>query len=163
MYCTKCKKNCPSHFFANDLQISTFTTCIDCRTLDHTRRFPPLFPITDTNLNTMNPLGQWRYRRSLKFANYSVGIEEDIYDASDNENTNIDDTSRVHGDVDVVGEEAVGNDEPVIFISHTDTREYENHMRARDTLPENHDDVLNNVQELNHGKGLFKFKSEKIS
>ncbi|KAF5196988.1 hypothetical protein FRX31_013425, partial [Thalictrum thalictroides] len=133
-YCAKCKKHCSSESFASELNNSTFTTCIDCRTLDRTRRYPPIFSTTHTDLNIMHPLG----------------IEEDIYDASDDENTNLDENLRVPGDEDVVGEEAIGNDEPIIFISHTDTREYDHHMRARDALPENHDDILNNVQELNN-------------
>ncbi|KAF5206635.1 hypothetical protein FRX31_003778, partial [Thalictrum thalictroides] len=133
-YCSMCKKNCDANLFISTTGDSPFTTCYDCRLSERSRRLPSLFHTRPTEINTMHQLSQ----------------VSNIYDASDNENTNLDENLRVPGDEIIVGEEAIGNDEPVIFISHTDTREYENHMRARDTLPENHDDILNNVQELNH-------------
>lgn len=54
-----------------------------------------------------------------------------------------------------MGEEALADDEPIIIISHTDTREYASHMRTREALPENHDDIFNNIQEDNLGMTIY--------
>lgn len=39
------------------------------------------------------------------------------------------------------------DDEPIIVLSHTDTREYAAHMRLREALPDNHDDIFNDIPE----------------
>ncbi|POS81992.1 hypothetical protein EPUL_004633, partial [Erysiphe pulchra] len=131
--CTMCRKNCPSNSFTSSNENSPFTTCNDCRLSKHNRRYPPLFPTRSTDPNIMYPLGR----------------EEDIYDVSDNENGNAGAHVRQSGSQEVVGEEAMADDEPVIILSHTDSREYAAHMRAREALPENHDDIFDNLDTEN--------------
>lgn len=46
----------------------------------------------------------------------------------------------------------MGNDEPVIIWSQTDIREYASHMRAPEALPDNQDDVFENVPQDNLGQ-----------
>ncbi|POS82046.1 hypothetical protein EPUL_004835, partial [Erysiphe pulchra] len=132
-YCTKCKKNCPLHMFTRNSNNTSYTTCSGCRSLERNRLYPPLFPTRSTDLNTMYPLGR----------------EEDIYDASDIEDNNLNARVSQPDNQEVVGDEALADDEPVIILSHTDTREYAAHMRAREALPDNHDDIFNNLPEDN--------------
>ena len=70
---------------------------------------------------------------------------DDIYDVSDNENINTGPGVGQHNNDEVVGEEAMRDDEPMIILSHTDTREYAALMRLREALPANHDDIFNNI------------------
>ncbi|POS82194.1 hypothetical protein EPUL_004187, partial [Erysiphe pulchra] len=132
-YCTKCKKNCPLDMFTSNSANTSYTTCSGCRTLERNRRYPPLFPTRSTDLNTMYPLGR----------------EEDIYDASDIEDNNLNARISQPDNQEVVGDEVLADDEPVIILSHTDTREYAAHMRAREALPDNHDDIFDNLPEDN--------------
>ncbi|POS82356.1 hypothetical protein EPUL_004829, partial [Erysiphe pulchra] len=134
-YCTKCKKNCPTNMFTNNPEGSSFLTCSDCRLLRRIQSYPPIFPVRSTDTNIVNPLGEM----------------DDIYDASDNENMGAQ-TRQLHRQ-EVVGEEAMADDEPVIILSHTDSREYAAHMRAREALPEDHDDIFNNLPEDNFDHG----------
>ncbi|POS82647.1 hypothetical protein EPUL_004006, partial [Erysiphe pulchra] len=133
MYCSMCKKNCPSDLFINDTPNSPFSTCSNCRSLQHSRRFPSIFSTRPLKLNTMFPLSQ----------------EQDIYDASDDENNDLDAQVMSPDNQEVVGDEALANDEPVIILSHTDSREYAAHMRVREALPDNHDDIFNNLPDNN--------------
>lgn len=75
--------------------------------------------------------------------------EDNIYDVSDNENENTTTGRRQPINEEVVGEEAMVDDEPVIILSHTDSREYAAHMRLREALPDNHDDIFRNLPEGN--------------
>ncbi|POS81968.1 hypothetical protein EPUL_005708, partial [Erysiphe pulchra] len=47
-YCTMCKKNCPSNLFTNNTENTPYTTCSDCRSLERSRRYPPIFPTVST-------------------------------------------------------------------------------------------------------------------
>ncbi|KAF5178316.1 hypothetical protein FRX31_032097, partial [Thalictrum thalictroides] len=73
----------------------------------------------------------------------------DIYDLSDNEVGNPGDNIRHPIGNDEVGVEAGADDEPFMILAHTDTREYAAHMQAREALPENHDDIIDNVPVIN--------------
>ncbi|POS82182.1 hypothetical protein EPUL_004264, partial [Erysiphe pulchra] len=136
-YCTMCKKNCSLNMFTSITKNTPYTTCSDCRLSKRSRCYPPLFPTRSTDLNIINPLGQ----------------EEDIYDVSDNENGNMTTQARQSSSQVVVGEEAMADDEPVIILSHTDSREYAAHMRAREALPDNHDEIFDNLPEVNFDHG----------
>ncbi|POS83272.1 hypothetical protein EPUL_004396 [Erysiphe pulchra] len=74
---------------------------------------------------------------------YPLGQVEDIYEISDNENNNIVARENQPNFIEVVGEEAVVDDEPVI------TRKNATLMSAREVLPENVDNIINNLFENN--------------
>lgn len=88
----------------------------------------------------------------IRNTNNATGQVEDIYEVSDNETNNLGEQHEEARDEEVVGEEARANDEPYIIMSHTDTREYAAHMRAREALPDNHDDIFANLPEENNGR-----------
>ncbi|POS83856.1 hypothetical protein EPUL_003495, partial [Erysiphe pulchra] len=141
-YCTMCKKNCPSNLFTNNTENTPYTTCSDCRSLERSRRYPLIFPTASTEVNTMYPLGKL-HLQILNKINHFVGQVEDIYETSDNENNNIGARENQPNFIEVVGEEAVVDDEPVI------TWENATHMSAREMLPENVDNIINNLSENN--------------
>ncbi|POS82247.1 hypothetical protein EPUL_004448, partial [Erysiphe pulchra] len=152
-YCTMCKKNCSSTLFTSNSRNSPYDTCSYCRALERSRRLPPIFSTRSTALDTMYPLGKlFHISVILLNFNHYIGREEDIYDVNDNENGNMGAQVRRSSSQEVVGEEAMADDEPVIILSHTDSREYAAHMRAREALPENHDDLFDNlnIENLDH-------------
>ncbi|POS82283.1 hypothetical protein EPUL_005467, partial [Erysiphe pulchra] len=141
-YCTMCKKNLPSNLFTNNTENTLNTTCSDCRSLERSGRCHPIFPSVSTEVNTMYPLGKL-HLHILNKINHFVGQVEDIYETSDNENNNIVARENQPNFTEVVGEEAVVDDEPVI------TRENATRMSAREILPENVDNIINNLSENN--------------
>ncbi|CAJ2651748.1 unnamed protein product [Trifolium pratense] len=132
MFCGKCKQRRPSDLFTGRVQGRTYKTCSDCRLRDNNRRHPQAHQ-PQTNIGNNIP---------------SIG-EDDIYGVSDNENQNTGARARQHVNEEVVVEEAMVDDEPLIILSHTDTMEYAAHMRLREALPDNHDDIFENLPEVN--------------
>lgn len=111
----------------------------------------------------MYPLGQLIHLKAVLMININAGRMEDIYDVSDNENENPGENNGPPGGDEGVGVEAGADDEPFMILAHTDTREYVAHMHARDALPDNNDDIFDNLPETNQGKDMSHLKFKSIS
>lgn len=62
----------------------------------------------------------------------------------------------------VIDEGAMGDDEPVIVWSHTNTREYASHLRTHKAFPDNHD-VFDNVPKDDFSMKITDLLLSKIS
>ncbi|KAI6247467.1 hypothetical protein HI914_04078, partial [Erysiphe necator] len=113
IYCRKCRNNCPPEFFTNPVSNFPHATCLDCRTLDHTRRFPTVFEpipnqgpsdyiedIDDVNEEEVNQL-------AANIGMFEI-VEEEVFNGP-------------------VPEEAPLGDDPVFMLSQIQSREFRIH------------------------------------
>ncbi|KHJ33005.1 hypothetical protein EV44_g4969 [Erysiphe necator] len=130
VFCRMCKKNCPESF-SNPASNTPHVTCLDCRTRNHTRRFPTVFEpipnqgpsdfiedVDDANDEEVNQL-------AANIGMFEI-VEEEVFNGP-------------------VPEEATTGNDPIFMISQLQSREFRNHdeIQRRLQADENANGIYN--------------------
>ncbi|KAF5202321.1 hypothetical protein FRX31_008092 [Thalictrum thalictroides] len=175
-YCSRCKVYRSVDLFSHPSRATPYKTCSSCRNYDRGRRNRAnqrrrqIFGTSvsrEAHSVVVNPVnddagmidsGQIG---ALNYTNQNEQLSGDnvaFHENNDSErHTNITENAEIgvirseaHVQIDeVVGEEALADDEPSIILSHVDTRECINLMRLRESLPDDHDEIFENDQPVN--------------